>query len=88
MLAVIVELAKRVADRSPPEKSTSTPSALAMLMSLSLIALTSSREYIWNVRSGACRAEAPSVPLRQCPGAKAGKGYYVGDEHIKRAAAM
>src|SRR4051812_13130735 len=46
MLAVIVELAKRVAERSPPEKSTSTASAFAMSINLSVIAFTSSREYI------------------------------------------
>ena len=46
MLDVIVELAKRVADRSPPEKSTSAASAPAMFRTLSVMALTSSREYM------------------------------------------
>jgi hypothetical protein len=40
------ELAKRVADRSPPLNSTSTPATFAMLITLSVIAFTSSREYI------------------------------------------
>ena len=39
MLAVMYELAQRVADRSPPVKSTSTASAFAMLMTLSVMAL-------------------------------------------------
>src|SRR5829696_3623491 len=55
MFAVIVEFANRVADRSPPLKSTSTASALAMLMTLSVIALTSSREYIGMCRQGSGR---------------------------------
>src|SRR3954464_15628267 len=46
MLAVMLELAKRVADRSPPLESTSAVSALAMFNTLSVRALTSSREYI------------------------------------------
>ena len=40
----MLELANRVADRSPPWKSTLTPSALHMLSTLSVIAFTSSRE--------------------------------------------
>src|SRR3954454_1414778 len=46
MFTVIDELAHRVADRSPPSKLSSTPSALAMLSTLSVSALISSREYI------------------------------------------
>src|SRR5687767_401453 len=46
MFAVMFEFAKRVAERSPPLKSTSTASAFAMLRILSVSALTSSREYI------------------------------------------
>src|SRR5688572_24480865 len=46
MLAVMFELANRVADRSPPLNSTSTSSAFAMSITLSVIAFTSSREYI------------------------------------------
>ena len=43
----MVEFANRVAERSPPLKSTSAPVALAaMLSTLSVMALTSSREYI------------------------------------------
>ena len=42
----MVELAHRVPERSPPVRSTSTASALAMLKTLSVMALTSSREYI------------------------------------------
>src|SRR5262245_28494504 len=59
MLAVIVELANRVAERSPPLKSTSTASALAMSMTLSVMAFTSSREYI-----GAQATTASSVASR------------------------
>src|SRR4051812_32927538 len=55
MLAVMLELAKRVADRSPPLKSTSAASALAMFNTLSVRALTSSREYI---------RDAPEAPAR------------------------
>ena len=44
MLAVMFELANRVADRSPPLNSTSTASAFAMFITLSVMALTSSRE--------------------------------------------
>ena len=43
---VIDELAQRVPDRSPPVRFTSTASALAMLMTLSTMALASSRVYI------------------------------------------
>src|SRR5712672_4156318 len=46
MFTVIEELAQRVADRSPPSKFTSTASAFAMLRTLSVSALISSREYI------------------------------------------
>ena len=46
MFTVIDELAQRVADRSPPSKFTSTASAFAMLRTLSVSALISSREYI------------------------------------------
>ena len=42
----MVELAQRVPERSPPVKSTSTASALAMFRTLSVRALTSSREYM------------------------------------------
>ena len=41
----MLELANRVAERSPPAKSTFTASALHMLSTLSVIALTSSLEY-------------------------------------------
>jgi hypothetical protein len=40
----MLELANRVADRSPPEKRTSTASAFAMFSTLSVICLTWSRE--------------------------------------------
>ncbi len=46
MFTVMEELAQRVADRSPPSKFTSTASAFAMLRTLSVSALISSREYI------------------------------------------
>src|SRR5262245_29463157 len=46
MFAVMFELAKRVADRSPLLNSTSAASALVMFNTLSVSALTSSREYI------------------------------------------
>ena len=46
MFAVMFEFANRVAERSPPLKSTSTASALAMFNTLSVRALISSREYI------------------------------------------
>src|SRR5919109_4579403 len=46
MLAVMLEFAYRVADRSPPVKSTSMASAFAMSITLSVMAFTSSREYI------------------------------------------
>ena len=39
----MLELAKRVADRSPPEKRTSTASALHMFKTRSVICFTSSR---------------------------------------------
>src|SRR4026208_218846 len=42
----MLELAQRVPERSPPLKSTSTASALAMFRTLSVRALISSREYI------------------------------------------
>src|SRR3954467_4938796 len=42
----MVELAQRVPARSPPLKSTSTPSPFAMLRTLSVRAFTSSREYM------------------------------------------
>ena len=58
MFAVIVELANRVAERSPPLNSTSTASALAMFMILSAIALTSSREYI-GAEATTARDETP-----------------------------
>ena len=45
-LTVIAELAQRVPERSLPVTLTSTASALAMLMTLSTIALTSSRVYM------------------------------------------
>src|SRR4051812_17241629 len=45
-LVVIDEFAQRVPDRSPPVRFTSTASALAMLRTLSTIALASSRVYI------------------------------------------
>ena len=48
---MIDELAQRVPDRSPPVKFTSTASALAMLMILSMMALTSSRVYIGSGRA-------------------------------------
>src|SRR5918995_4196739 len=51
MLAVMFELAKRVAERSPPVNSTSTASAFAMSSALSVIALTSSREYMVEKRT-------------------------------------
>ena len=45
----MVEFANRVAERSPPVKSTSARVAFeAMLRTLSVMALTSSREYIVN----------------------------------------
>ena len=50
MFAVMLEFANRVAERSPPLNSTSTASAFAMLITLSVIALTSSREYIGGKR--------------------------------------
>src|SRR5687767_3045781 len=47
MFAVMVEFAKRVAERSPPLNSTSaSPALAAMFNTLSVIAFTSSREYI------------------------------------------
>ena len=46
MLAVMFEFAKRVADRSPPLNSTSTTSAFAMFITLSVMAFTSSFEYM------------------------------------------
>src|SRR5262245_42331868 len=45
-LTVIDELAQRVPERSPPLTVTSTASALAMLITLSVMALTCSREYM------------------------------------------
>ena len=45
-LVVIDELAQRVPERSPPESVSSTASALAMLMTFSTMALTSSRVYM------------------------------------------
>ena len=45
-LTVMDEFAHRVPDRSPPERFTSTASALAMLMILSVRALASSRVYM------------------------------------------
>ena len=42
--AVMLEFAYRVADRSPPAKSTLTASALHLLSTLSVIAFTSSLE--------------------------------------------
>src|SRR6185369_15279694 len=51
MFTVIEELAQRVADRSPPSKFTSTASAFAMLRTLSVSALISSREYIMDSAS-------------------------------------
>jgi hypothetical protein len=47
MFAVMFELANLVADRSPPLNSTSTASAVAMFKTLSVIALISSREYMF-----------------------------------------
>ena len=58
MFAVMLELANRVADRSPPLKSTSTASAFAMLITLSVIALTSSREYIGGERLAQARGRS------------------------------
>ena len=52
----MLELAKRVAERSPPLKSTSAASALAMFNTLSVRALTSSREYI---------RSAPEAPAQE-----------------------
>src|SRR3954452_2224055 len=78
MFTVIDELAHRVADRSPPSKLTSTPSAFVMLRTLSVSALISSREYIMvssvyqrgpyeEFRSLACNASRPqrSAPRRR-----------------------
>ena len=62
MLAVTLELAKRVAERSPPVKSTSAASALAMFNTLSVRALTSSREYIRDVPE----APRPRMRARRC----------------------
>src|SRR5829696_8163386 len=42
----MVELAHRVPERSPPLKTTSTASPLAIFRTLSVSALTSSREYM------------------------------------------
>ena len=72
MLAVMFELAKRVAERSPPVKSTSTASALAMFITLSVMALTSSREYIggqrlsrWIERRAPCAEALRSITMRR-----------------------
>jgi hypothetical protein len=46
MFAVMFEFANRVAERSPPLKSTSMASALAMFITLSVMAFTSSLEYM------------------------------------------
>ena len=75
-LAVMVELAQRVADRSPPVKSTSTASALAMLMILSVMALTSSREYILECPNWPAFALTALTRLGAAD-SEGGQGYYV-----------
>ena len=67
-LVVIDELAQRVPDRSPPVRSTSTASALAMLKILSVMVLTSSREYIgWKKTStGGWRLRREKAVRRIC----------------------
>src|SRR4051812_24115205 len=52
----MVELAQRVPDRSPPWKSTSTASAFAILRTLSVKVLISSREYMARNYIGTDRA--------------------------------
>src|SRR5688500_8857916 len=63
MLAVMLEFAKRVAERSPPLNSTSTASALVMSITLLVIAFTSSREYILGVQGLGFRGSAVSVSV-------------------------